>query len=146
MDGGNDAARKRGLALLHLHDHANVREFTQYLFQSRNTNTAAAKWRGAIARRESEARVHARQLFCTACADRAARVRRAIQGFVVNDHWHAVAGQMHVAFEAIGTQREAVGEGRHGVFGRELGTTAVREDKFFAGVKHAGRWEARADS
>ncbi len=53
----------------------------------------------------------------------------AIERRIVKDHGHAVGRQPHVELDTVGAERHAVVERGHGVFRRELGAAAMREDQ-----------------
>jgi hypothetical protein len=71
--------------------------------------------------------IGSRKLACGPVRDWPGQVRRPLEGSVVVNHDHSVAGQVHVELQALGPERQAAIEGRHRVLGRERTPAAVRE-------------------
>ena len=106
----------------------------EHLFEPRHANSLAAKWVSALAL-QTESGIHACQLIRRAHAHRTCGVGRALESGVVNHDRHAVARQVHVAFDAVAAQCQAALEGGHGVFRGQLGAAAMGKDEPRAGGK-----------
>ena len=91
----------------------------EHLAQRRDAKPLAAVREPPLGRVELVAGIDALQLRGGQPLQRTGAICRAFEGGVVVHHDHAVARQLDVELEAIGTEREAVLEGRERVLGPE---------------------------
>ncbi len=100
----------------------------EHLVEPRHADALASKWMPAV-ERELEARIDAREFRGRQRADGSGSIRRPVECRVVNDDGNAVGGEMDVDLEAVGAERHAVVDRRHGVFRRELRAATMGEDE-----------------
>ena len=122
-------ARQRRVALLHLDDDPRVRQRVAAPSRAaarrcpgRETGTPPSGGEAIAGVDRAPARGGPR-------AHRARRIGGAIERRVVNDHRHAVAREVHVAFDAVAAERQPALERRQRVLGRQLRAAAMRKDQ-----------------
>ena len=143
LDRRRHRARQFRLPALHLDDDARVRVPREHVIEPRDADALASKRMLAIDL-ELKPGIDARELRGRQRADRSGAIGRPVECLVVNDDWDAVGGELHVDLEAVGAERHAVVDRRHGVFGREFGAAAMGEDERTIGLKDGGQSRGHA--